>query len=252
MPRRSFVVPVLLLATTVAVAACGGTSAPTLSDPGEILTKAVEAMQNAKSVHIDATVDGTVNLDLLGTGQSNGLALGGTSLTADVDIGAGNVHLNLAIPAMLAMTAEVIVVDGMTYSKTSFTGEKFTKGDAAGSGLPIDAPDPQTGLKDLQEWLAKPEVDPKKLDDASCSTKRCYQVQIDLSAADLQALIPDAPDMTGGSFVLTVLIDKESLLPASVDVTASSTALGELTASIDLSNWNAALDIKPPPADQVQ
>jgi hypothetical protein len=251
MRRRSFVLPVLFVAAAIVAGGCGG-SGPSLSDPREVLTKAVESMQKAKSVHLDATVDGTVNLDLLGTGQASDLALAGTSLSADIDIEAGDVHLTLAVPAMLGLTAEVIVVDDETYSKTSFTGEKFTKGDAASSDLPVDVSDPQASLKDLEDWLAKPEVDPKKLADASCGTKTCYQVEIDLSPADIAALMPDAEEIGDATVVLTILIDKETLLPASVDVTASSAQLGEVTASLDLSNWDGALDIAAPPADQVE
>jgi hypothetical protein len=251
MHRRTFALPALLVAAAIIAGACGG-SAPSLSDPGEILGKAVEAMQKAKTVHLEATVDGTVNLDLLGTGQSNGLALTGTSLAADVDMVAGNIHLNLAVPAMLGMTAEIIVVDDVTYAKTSFTGDKFTKGGATDSILAVDIGDPQASLKELQEWLAKPEVDPRKLADAGCGTKSCYQVEIDLSAKDVKALLPDLEDLADGSVVLTVLVEKDTLLPASIDVTASAAGPGELTASLDLSNWNVALDIKAPPADQVE
>ena len=250
MHRRIQILPALIAAAAIAVGGCGG-SGPTLTDPGEILTKAVEGMQKAKTVHLEATIDGILKLDLLGTGQASDLALTGTSLTADIDIESGDVHLDLAVPAMLGMTAEVIVVDGVTYSKTSFTGDKFTQGDAADSDLPIDPSDPGASLKELQDWLARPEVDPKKLADASCGTKSCYQVEMDLSVEDVKALIPDAEDLGDTTVVLTVLVEKETLLPASVDVTASLAGLGEVTASLDLSNWDAALDIAAPPADQI-
>ncbi|HSO28389.1 MAG TPA: hypothetical protein VLS28_00670 [Candidatus Sulfomarinibacteraceae bacterium] len=251
MQRRSFVLPALLLATAIAAGACGG-STPSLSDPREILTKAVAAMQKAKTVHLDATVDGTVNLDLLGTGQANGLALTGTSLTADIDIEAGNLRLDLAVPAMLGLTAELIAVDGATYTKTSFTGEKFTKSDDTSADVPVDLDDPQASLKELEDWLAKPDVDPKKLADAACGSKTCYQVEIDLSPEDIAALMPDAEDIGDASVVLTILVDKGTLLPASVDASVSSAELGDVTASLDLSNWDAILDIVAPPADQVE
>lgn len=248
MSRR---LPALLAAAAIVFGACGG-STPSLTDPGEILTKAVEALQAAKTLHLEATVDGTVTLDLMGTGTANEMALTGTTLQADIDIEKGDAALNLAVPALLGLTAEVLVVGGDTYLKSSFTGEKFQKGSTTDPGLPVDAADPKQSLKDLQAWLARPEVDPKKLADAPCGSKTCYQVEIDLSAADLAALIPEATDAPDGSVVLTVLVEKDSLRPTSVVVKATAAALGDLTLTVTLSKWDASLSIAAPPADQVQ
>jgi hypothetical protein len=251
MPRRALALPTLLVVVAIAVGACGG-STPALSDPGEILTKAVETLQKAKSFHVEASLDGTATLDLTGTGQSSELALSGTSAGGDFDLANGNASIDLAVPALLGLTAEVIVVDGVTYTKSSLTGEKFQKGTASDPGLPVDAADPQQALKDLADWLARPEVDPKKLDDASCGSKTCYQVQIDLGADDLKALIPEAADMTDGSVVLTVLVEKDTLRPVSVAVVVAAADLGELTLSLSMSKWDEALSITAPPADQVE
>lgn len=251
MRRRALALPALLVVGAIALGACGG-STPTLSDPAEILTKAVETLQKAKSLHLDASVDGTATLDLLGTGETSELALTGTSLQADLDIENGNVGLNLAVPALLGLTAEIIVVGEDTWTRTSFTGEKFQKASTSDSDLPVDPTDPQQSLKDLQEWLARPEVDPKKLADASCGSKTCYQVQIDLSAEDLKALIPEASDMADGSAVVTVLVEKDTLRPVSVVVVVTAADLGELTVTVSMSKWDESASIAAPPADQVQ
>lgn len=251
MNRRALGLPALLVAAVIIVGACAS-STPALTDPGEILTKAVETLQKAKSVHLEATLDGTAKLDLSGSGQASDLALSGTSLGGDLDLANGNASLNLAVPALLGLTAEVIVVDGVTYTKSSFTGEKFQKGTASDPGLPVDAADPQQALKDLADWLARPEVDPKKLADASCGSKSCYQVQIDLSAEDLKALIPEAADMTDGSAVVTVLVEKDTLRPVSVVVVVTAADLGELTVTVSMSKWDESASIAAPPADQVE
>lgn len=251
MHRRALALPALLVAVALVAGACGG-SAPSLSDPGEILTKAVETLQKAKSLHLEATVDGTAKLDLTGSGQPSQLALTGTSLGADLDLEKSTNHITLAVPALLGLTAEVITVGEDTYTKSSLTGEKFQKGTTSATGLPVDPGDPQQGLKDLKEWLAKPEVDPKKLADASCGSKTCYQVEIDLSAADLKALIPEAATMADGSVVLTVMIQKDTLRPVSLEAKLSATDLGELTLTVTLSKWDEPLSITAPPADQVQ
>lgn len=251
MRRRALTLPALLVAAAIAVGACGS-STPTLADPGEILTKAVETLQKAKTLHLDATVDGTVTLDLLGTGEASELALTGTSLQGDVDIENGNADLDLAVPALLGLTAEVIVVGEETYTRTSFTGEKFQKGGASVAGLPVDPTDPQQSLEDLQEWLARPEVDPKKLADASCGSKTCYQIEIDLSAEDLKALMPDSEDIGGASVVVTILVEKDTLRPVSMTVSVTSADLGEVTATLTMSKWDEPLSIGAPPADQVE
>src|SRR3990170_7307558 len=167
MRRRALTLPALLVVVAIAAGACGG-STPALSDPGEILTKAVESLQKAKTVHMEATVDGTLSLDLMGTGQAGDVTLSGTKLTADVDIEDGNLEVSLAVPAILGLTADVVVVGDDTYTRTSMTGDKYQKSSTSGSGLPVDTTDPEQSLKDLQEWLAQPQGDPKKLDHASC------------------------------------------------------------------------------------
>jgi len=252
MHRRRLLSPAILLVTAaIAVGACGG-STTVLSDPTEILTKSVETLQKAKTVHLEATVDGTVKLDLTGSGQAGNIALTGTSLTGDLDIANGDATMSLAVPAMLGLTADVIVVGEDSYTRSSFTGDKYQKGSAASAGLPVDAADPQKSLKELQDWLKKPEVAPKKLADASCASKTCYQVEIDLSAEDLTALAPDLTDLGDATVLLTVLVEKDTLRPVSVDVKVTSTGVGDVTVALALSKWDEALSITAPPADQVQ
>ncbi len=251
MHRRSLALPALLVVAAIAVGACGG-STPALTDPGEILTKAVESLQKAKTVHMEATVDGTLSLDLMGTGEAGDVTLSGTKLTADVDIEDGNLEASLAVPAILGLTADVVVVGDDTYTRTSMTGDKYQKSSTSGSGLPVDATDPEQSLKDLQEWLSKPEVEPEKLDDASCGGESCYQVRIDLTADELGGLIPEAGDLGGAAVVLTILVEKDSLHPASMTFDVTAAELGDLTLTLSLSKWDESLDISAPPADEVQ
>jgi len=251
MHRRAFALPTLLVVAAIAVGACGG-STPAISDPSEILTKAVESLQKAKTVHMEATVDGTLSLDLMGTGQAGDVTLTGTKLTADVDIEDGNLEASVAVPAILGLTADVVVVGDDTYTRTSMTGDKYQKSSTSGSGLPVDTTDPEQSLKDLQEWLSKPEVGPEKLDDTSCGSKSCYQVKIDLTADELGALIPEAGDLGGAAVVLTILVEKDTLHPASMTFDVTAAELGDLTLTLSLSKWDESLDISAPPADEVQ
>ena len=236
-----------IVTTLVLVAGCGTNSGPTISDPKEILTKAVEAMQSAKSVHVEASVDGTFKADLTGTGTASELNLAGTNLKGDLDLAAKNAHVTAAVPAFLGLTADIIIVGGDTYTKVSLAGDKYKKSATTST----DPTDPAVALKEVETFLQKPEVKPTKKDDASCGSKKCYQVEVSLSADDLKSLMPEQ-DLQGASIVVTILVEKDTLYPASATVTVSSATLGEVKLTLALTDWDKAVTIAAPPADQVE
>ena len=101
MTRRIPFAPTLVLAAAVVVAACGGSSAPPLTDPTEIVTAALTSTEAAKSVHIDATLDGTMSIAMPGAGGAAApIKLDGTTAAADLDIAGrrGQGHLHRAGP----------------------------------------------------------------------------------------------------------------------------------------------------------
>ena len=158
----------------VVAAGCGNNSGPTISDPKEILTKAVAAMQAATTVHVAATVDGTLDPSILGGGQTGDITLAGTTMNGDVDLAARNLHVTASIPAMLGLTADIIIVGPDTYTKLSLGGDKYTKSTTA-TGTPGD---PATAITQVESFLARPDLEAVKKDDATCGSKRCYVVQI--------------------------------------------------------------------------
>jgi len=245
--RRALAIPSALVVLALLVAACGGNSGPALTDPSEILTKAIAAMQNAKSVHLEATVDGTFKADLTGTGTASELNLAGTNLNGDLDLAAKNAHVAAAVPAFLGLTADIIIVGTDTFTRVSLSGDKYQKSTTTSTG----PTDPTVALKEVETFLKKPEVKPVKKDDASCGSKKCYQVELLLSADDLKALMPDQ-DLQGASIVATILIERDTLYPASATVTISAATLGEVKVTITMSDWDKAVTITAPPADQVQ
>lgn len=251
MHRRLLALPSLLVAAAIAVGACGPTT-PALSDPGEILVKAVEALEGAKTVHLEAAIDGTVSLDLMGTGQGGDLALTGTKLVADLDLEEGDTAFELAVPAMLGLTVEAISIGADTWTRISLVSPKFQKGTTSDTGLPIDPGDPDSMVEGLKTWLEDPTVDPEKLDDTGCGSKTCYQVRIELAADDLLALVPDVIEAGSGTVLLTVLVEKDSLRPAGFNIEVTAEGLGQLQIELSTSKWDESLDIEPPPADEVE
>jgi hypothetical protein len=247
MHRRALALPALLMAVAIAIGACGPAS-PGIEDPAEILAKAIEALQDVKTVHLEAGVEGKINFDPTGAGGGE-ITLGGTQLTADVDLEHSNLAGSVEIPAMLGMSAEIIVLDGETFTKTSLTGTKYTRSPVDTSGLPVD---PVAGIGELKAWLERPEIGPEKLGDASCGSKSCYQVKIDLSTADLFALFPGTVTFSDAQIIVTVLVERDTLRPASFVVQAGATEMGELTITLTLTKWDESVSIQAPPADQIQ
>ena len=248
MNRRALALLSLVLLATLALGACGGgNNGPTLSDPKEIITKAVEAMQKAKTVHIEATVDGTLKPGILGGPGAGDITLAGTTLSGDVDFSNKNIHLAAGVPAMLGLTADVIVIGPDTYTKISLSGTKYVKS-LTGASTPAD---PANAIAELKTFLDKPEIGPAKKNDASCGSKSCYVVEIELSSAELKTLIPDT-DLGDATITLSIKVEKDTLYPVALNVAARGSTIGDLTLKVTLSAWDKSVTITAPPAGQVQ
>lgn len=244
-----------LLAVVAVIASACGTATTELSDPKEIVTKAVEKLQAAKSLHLVVTVDGELSLDLFGSGSAAPVSLTGTKIEGDIDITNQAVSLELAVPALLGLTGEIIVTDGFSYTKTSLTGEKYQK-----SAVEDALPDPAATdgmIAELRAFLDRPEVDPKKGADVDCDGKKCYSVTIELTAEEIAAFASGAPDalpslpVETGAVTITLTVDKASLRFSAVTATVAVEDSGSLTLAIGLSKWDEAVSISAPPADQI-
>jgi hypothetical protein len=257
-PRRLAAPLALLGGVAIGLAACGSPTLPELTDPTEIVTAALKAAESAKSVHIDATLDGTINADLTGSGTGTDLPLNGTTAAADVDMAGGKAHATFAIPAFLNLNGELIQIGETSYVKTSLTGPQYETQQATDS-LPVDPTDASGIVDDIGDFLTADGVDPVKGDDVECGGKRCYSVSIELTPEELAALgaggleAPGLPiDLGSASVALTIRVEKDTYRLAGVTTVASLGEQGTLTLNLTMSKWDQAMDISPPPADQVK
>lgn len=257
-PRR-FAAPLALLSgVAIALAACGAPALPALTDPSEIVTAALKATEAAKSVHVDVTLDGTINADLTDSGTATDLPLNGTTATADVDMAGGKAHATFAIPAFLNLNGELIQIGETSYVKTSLTGPQFTTEQATDS-LPVDPTDAAGIFDDVGDFLLADGVDPVKGDDVDCGGKRCYAVSIELTPEELAALGAGQAEALGlpldvgsASLAITIRVEKDTYHLAGMTAVASLGEQGTLTLNLALSKWDEPMDISPPPADQIK
>ncbi len=253
-----------LVAIVAILAACGGSStAPALTDPKEILSKTVASLQDVKTVHVKAELAGKVDPSIATGGTGTGGAqfdLSGSTLEGDIDIKDSEAKVAISVPALLSFTADLIATGGNAYLKTSLTGDKYQKLDTGSltSGLPLPSlptsasPDPSAAAAMLDQL--KTELDklpaPVKLDDAKCGDQDCYHVQLKVSSAD----VPDAsalPSGMTGNVTIDVYSRKSDYRPARLVIAVDGGTQGSLTATVDLSNYDAAVTVTAPPADQI-
>lgn len=269
MPRRLLA---LLATTAILIAACSGGAAatPALSDPKLILTGSATSLQNLKSVHFNVAVAGSVNAgDLTGGGADSSpvpgaspvlVDLTGTTISGDIDLADSSGQVAVSVPALLAFSANVIVVGGTAYIKTSLGDPKFAKLDLsslAGS-LPIPSlpalgsPDPSAAasmVAAIDAELAKLPA-PTKLADETVNGQDCYHVQEIVTSSDF----PDAASVlngTSGTVTVDLWTQKSDLRPSRLVIGIDAGASGKLTLTVDLTKYDGAVTIAAPPADQI-
>jgi hypothetical protein len=249
----------LFVSVSLVLGGCNSAALPELTDPTAIITAALKATEGAKSVHLDLTVEGSINADLFGTGDAGAaVTLTGTSLAADVDMTGGNMHATFAIPALLGLTGELIQIGTTSYVKTSLGGPLFEVTEDSTGELPIDPANPTAIVDGLGDFLLNDAVNPVKGEDVECGSAKCYAVTIELTPEVLAALDPTGAaaeelpiDLSTGTATITVRVDKNTYRLAGISIVAAAGDQGSLTLEFTLSKWDEALTIAAPPADQL-
>ncbi len=243
------------------LAGCGS-SAPQVDDPKQIVTKAVEAVQGVKTVHVKADITGSVPFSLTGEAGAS-MKLDGTNLVGDMDIAGKKAHMTITIPPLMGMTAEDIAIDSDTYIKASLLGEKWMKSSAssllggASAAPAATAPTVDAIIADIKKFLDKPNVSTKKLADEQVDGKDCYHVQVTVPASEIQGAMASAAPLPSlgiaatGDVPIDVWVEKSTMHPLKVSATvdASGSTVG---VTMTLGNYDAAVSISAPPADQIQ
>ena len=277
MHRSRATLAALLTLVVLAIAACGGGAAASpISDPKAILVKSVEAAQAAKTVHVKADIAGKLQIgDLSGllgglsgssaapvpstspaaSGSSGALDLTGTTAEGDLDLANKAAHIAFAAPGLLGLTGDLIAVDGAAYLKVSLLGDKYQKLDqtpgSTASPAATASPSPTAGMLDsLQTALDQLKTPPTKLADEQCGDTTCYHVQVTLDQSTTGALASLAPGVTGTG-TLDVWVRQNDLRPSQVVIKGDSGTATGMTLKVTFSDWDKAVSIQAPPADQV-
>ena len=89
---------------------------------------------------------------------------------------------------------------------------------------------------------------PTKLADEKIGDQDCYHVQFKVSGADM----PQASaQLANGSITVDVWTRKSDYRPARITMAIDTGGQGTLTATIDFTNYDAAVTVTAPPADQI-
>lgn len=247
MTRRLLPALSLALALAGVLAACGATT-PAISDPDEIISQGLKATGEATSFHVDVQVTGTVNIQQTG-GTFN---LDGTTAAGDFDVPHKLARLTFNAPGLMSLTGEVIQIGSDSYVKTSLTGTQYMKSTTSDTGVQTD---PDELFRQVSGFLDKQGVETAKQDDVDCGDAKCYAVTLTIPASLLG--VPDTTDgidvsqFLADGLKLNLQFDRQSLRLTSVSSDIDAGEVGTFGLSLTLSKYNEAVQVSPPPSDQV-
>lgn len=255
MTRRLALLPIAVVATlSLVLAACSSTpAAPALTDPKEIVTKAVTSLNGIKTVEFTGTFTGSFQAPQMGAIDLSSITMSGAA-----DIANKNAKFSLDAPTFLGTKVDAILVGNTAYYKLAGaaamagggTADKYTKADVpTASGNPAaDATDVTKMVADLQAALDKLPTPPTKGADEKCGDQDCYHVTMKMTAADLKTLSPDAS--LDGDITIDLWTHKSDYRPAKVSLSMASTQFGTIGAAVEL-KYDTSVSISAPSADQI-
>ena len=257
MTRRFALILVALFATSsLVLAACGAQTPalPALTDPKEILTESVLSLKDLKTVEVTGSFTGSITIPEMGA-----LDLSTVKISAAADIPGKKAKFSLDAPTVLGTKIDAILLDNVAYYKiagmlgTMLGGSatKFTKIDVPqASGKPVtDVAEIAKTIDEFKTLLDKLPTPPTKGADEKCGDQDCYHVTLKLTAADLKALDPTAPE-ADGDFSFDLWTRKNDRLPAKIALSITSPEMGTVGMTFEL-KYGASVSVEAPPADQI-
>ncbi len=236
------------------LAACGGASAPPLTDPVAILRAGAASLGTLTTVHVRGAIDGEVAIGLGPTGGGGPIALDGTTIDGDIDVAGDALSVEVVAPALLNQRIDLVVKDAVSYLKAPIvTGQRWVR-EPAGQGVGAD---PGSILEGLSAFLARPELLPEKLADTRCAGADCYAVRSVVPAAEVRAAlgtlgssVPGLGDAVG-DVTVTVGVRTSDLRLVTLGLEVPTGGERPLSIALELSAIGEPVTITSPPADEV-
>lgn len=252
-PARPLAAAVAVVA--IVLSACNGAppAAPALTDPKEILTKAVVSVKDVKTFEFTGAFTGSLTAPQLGA-----IDLSTVKMTGAFDMTNKKAKFSLDAPSLLGTKIDALLLDQAAYYKVAgpfavtlhASADKYTK-----VPLPTGSSDPVSQITDVTKLAADTQAQldklpeaPVKQADEKCGTQDCYHVTIKVTAAEMQALSPSST--VDGDVSVDVWTRKSDYRPAKLALSATTSQLGTFGVSLDL-NYDVSVSVDAPPADQV-
>ncbi len=264
------------LVLAAGVAGCGSSapSAPALSNPQEIVNGSLTALAAASAVHVEGTVDGSVNAAALSAlagaslGLSGNLKLDGATFAGDVDIRNQALQLTATFPSLFGTKVDLIAVDGFTYTRINTFGPKYSKQKAEVPALSSAAPggaaasiatlSPAAAIEELRTELGSAISSATLVGHDSVGGRDAYHVSATVPA---DVLLRQMAEMLGGASTQALGFDlapvdywvySDGLEPAKLALSATSTSLGSLKVTVTLTKYGQSVQIQAPPDSEIE
>ncbi len=180
-------------------------------------------------------------------------------ISGAADIPGKKAKFSLDAPTVLGTKIDALLLDNVAYYKIAGTlgtmlggsATQFTKIDVPqASGKPVtDVAEIAKTIDEFKTLLDKLPTPPTKGADEKCGDQDCYHVTLKLTAADLKALDPTAPE-TEGDFSFDLWTRKNDRLPAKIALSLTEPSMGTVGMTFEL-KYGVSVAVEAPPADQI-
>ena len=266
-------------ATEVAVVAT-----PTPADPDELFNQAIAEGPAWQSFHLKIALNGTITpaaMKAMGNPSwaklKSSVSLDGVTVEGDMDPVNLKCDLAVSVPAITAIgsspiSAHLIILDPILYLQMSATGSKYHKvkmGTLSGNlGLKVAVPTPggsslvgiANDVSILRQTLETSGVRPTLVGIDQIGGMSAYHIDLTAPLDKINGDISAAATKPGASFLRQVKIDsasasiwiyKDSYQLAQVQISGASSAVGNLSFAMTLTNFGKPVTITAPPASDI-